>query len=410
VSRVSERVGRLRMPGLPTLGGASLREAERELERAESSSGLLDLTYADTKRWPPPEWVLPRFIEGSRHGMTYTPYRGDPGVRSQLAPTIAALLGVPVDPERDLILTPGSQAALFAVLASVVDPGDRVLLVDPDYLSSERLLRYHGAVVERVPLEWEDGKEPSLDLGALEAGLRKGARLLLFSHPNNPTGAVFTPEHVARIAALLAEHDCLVVVDQLYSRLVFDGLEFAHLATEPGMGERCVTLLGPSKTESMSGYRVGVAIGPPWLVDAMEDVISVSVLRAPAYAQHVLVGWLQADQGFVARRVADYQRLRDRTVQRLRASGVLDARVPLGTAYMFPRVLGTHATEQEVALALKQEAGLVVNPGYQFGACWRGHFRICFAQEEPAWEAALDRMIGSLERLRTRPSQEGDGS
>jgi aspartate/methionine/tyrosine aminotransferase len=408
VSRVSDRVSRLRMPGLPTLDGASVREAERELERTSSPNGLLDLTYADTKRFPPPEWVLPRFVEGTKHGMTYTPYRGDQGVRDQLAPALSGFLGVPVDPERNLILTPGSQAALFAVLASVVDPGDRVLLVDPDYLTSERLLRYHGAVVEPVPLEWAEGKEPSLDLEALEAGLRRGARLLLFSHPNNPTGAVFTPEHVARIGALLAEYDCLVVADQLYSRLVFDGIGFAHLAAEPGMRERCVTLLGPSKTESMSGYRVGVAVGPPWLADAIEDVISVSVLRAPAYAQHVLGGWLQDDHGFVAQRVADYQRLRDHTVERLRASGVLDVRVPLGTAYMFPRLLGTHATEQEVALALKQEAGLVVNPGYQFGAGWRGHFRICFAQEERAWETAIDRMVGSLERLRTRPPQEGD--
>ena len=135
------------------------------------------------------------------------------------------------------------------------------------------------------------------------------------------------------------------------------------------MKGRCITLLGPSKTESMSGFRVGVAVGLP-RVEAMEDVQSVTALRAPAYAQHALVRWLAEDHDFVRQRISDYQHLRDLTVARLTQADAAE-RVHIipaqGTAYMFPRVLGTSASDQEIALRLAREAGVIVNPSYQFG-------------------------------------------
>jgi aspartate/methionine/tyrosine aminotransferase len=396
------RIERLGLPDRAERLGSSVRQAERELEVAPSPEPLLDLTYADTHRFPPPTWVLPAFSQAAAGaGMTYTPYRGDPTVRSAVAENLAGFLGVPVDPDRELILTPGSQGALFAALSSLVGRDTTVALVDPDYLSSERLLRYLGAPVAHIPLRWEDpSRPPAPDLDELRRAVRAGARVLLFSHPNNPTGMVYPRWVIAEIAELARTEDVFVVVDELYSRLTYDGGEpFPHLRAEDGMHERSVTLLGPSKTESMSGYRVGVAVGPDEMIERMEDVLSVSVLRAPAYAQHTLVPWLADDDDFVRRRVAAYQELRDRTVERLRGSELISVRPSHGTAYLFPDVSRVGVSDQQIALALKKEAGLLVNPGYQFGPRGAGHFRFCFAQDERVWTPALDRLVTTLEGL-----------
>lgn len=396
------RIERLSLPDRADLLGSSVRQAERELEAARSPERLLDLTYADTHRFPPPSWVLPAFAQAAEGGgMTYTPYRGDPTVRSAVAESLAGFLGAPVDPDRELILTPGSQGALFAALSSLVGQDTTVALVDPDYLSSERLLRYLGARVAPIPLRWEDPtRPPAPDLDELRRVFRAGARVLLFSHPNNPTGMVYAGETIAGIAALACEEDVFVVVDELYSRLTYcDGEPFPHLRTEAGMSDRSITLLGPSKTESMSGYRVGVAVGPDEVIDRMEDVLSVSVLRAPAYAQHTLVPWLAADEDFVCQRITAYRRLRDSTVGRLRRSDLITVRPSHGTAYLFPDVSRVGTSDQQIALALKRDAGLLVNPGYQFGPRGTGHFRLCFAQDERVWTAALDRLVDTLEGL-----------
>ena len=405
------RIQGLALPDREAALGRSVRDLERELESLPHEGALLDLTYADTHRFPPPSWVLPDFnAAAAGAGMTYTPYRGDHTVRSAVAESVSGFLGIEVDPDSELILTPGTQAALFVGLSAVVDDGDEVALGDPDYISDERILRFLGADVTHVPLHWDDpAQEPALDLEALEAAFRAGARVLLFSNPNNPTGAVLPQDNVRAIARLANQYDVTVIVDELYSRLVYDRRPFAHLIAEEGMRERCITLLGPSKTESMSGYRVGAAVAPAELVDRMEDLQGVSVLRAPAYAQHTLTRWMSDDHDFVAGRIRDYQALRDRTVDTLNASGLVSLRPAQGTAYMFPDATAIGADTQAIALALKAEAGLLVNPGYQFGPRGDRHFRICFAQEERAWEAAMERMLATLSSLQEKSATRASG-
>jgi len=169
-----------------------------------------------------------------------------------------------------------------------------------------------------------------------------------------------------------------------------------------GMAERTVTLLGPSKTESMSGYRVGVAVAPPAIIDRMEDVQSVTALRAPAYAQHTLARWLVDDVALVEERKREYQKLRDYTVTRLRQTGLIEVVPSGGTTYLFPRVVGVDASDQEVVLCLQDKAGVIVNPGYQSGPRGAGHFRVCFAQDLAQYERVLDRIceaLGSMKQV-----------
>lgn len=384
----------------PQVDGRTLRAAERQLETLEPEHAPphFDLTYADTHRFPPPDWALPAFTEAAAgKGMTYTPYRGDRGVRQQVAHNLTTFLKTPINPDTELILTPGTQAGLFGALSSLVDPGDLVAIFDPDYMTTERTLRYLGAWVQHVPITWQDGTG-QVDLAALEAIAREKPKLLVFSHPNNPTGAVFDRATIERIADIAGRHNLMVLVDELYCRLLFDGRPFTHLATLDGMRERCITLLGPSKTESMSGYRVGVAVASPDIIDRMEDVLSVAALRAPAYAQHTLTRWLADDGPYVATRVGDYQRLRDKATSLLAESKHLAPYKPNGTAYMFPAVAGLTASDQAIALELRR-SGVTINPGYQFGPGGARHFRICFAQDEANLREALGRIGQALARV-----------
>jgi aspartate/methionine/tyrosine aminotransferase len=124
----------------------------------------------------------------------------------------------------------------------------------------------------------------------------------------------------------------------------------------------------------------------------MEDVQSCTALRAPAYAQHLLSHWLAEDGDFLSRRIREYQALRDLTVRMINDSEIMRVQSPHGSAYVFPEVL-VDASDQEIAIALKRDAGIVVNPGYQFGVRGLGHMRLCFAQDETVWEKALDRLL-----------------
>jgi aspartate/methionine/tyrosine aminotransferase len=382
------------LPEMEPLIGLSVRAAERELENEPGRTPILDATYADTHRFPPPDWAIPTFVTAaSGAGMTYTPYRGDQGVRAAVAANVERVLGIPASGGSSPILTPGTQGALFIALASILSPGDAVILPDPEYLSTERMIRYFGAEVVRVPIRWAAPGRPVIDPESLYAAVEQHhPRLLVFSHPNNPTGMIYSDATLELIAELAAEKDFLVLADQLYCRLVYDGEQYTHFAALPGMAQRSVTLLGPSKTESLSGFRLGVAVAPDWLIDRMEDVQSCTALRAPSYAQHLLSHWLAEDSDYLAQRIREYQALRDTTVQTLNDSGLMQVRPSYGSSYVFPKLL-VEVSDREITRRLKREAGVVVNPGYQFGPRGLGHMRLCFAQDEQEWADALGRIL-----------------
>jgi aspartate/methionine/tyrosine aminotransferase len=394
----SRRLRRMHMPGRMGVSGLSVREADRQLRLNGGGRGLLDTTHFDTVRFPPPAWAADAMRAAMADGeKAYTPYRGHPAVLAELAGTVGSFLGATLSADH-LALTPGTQAGLFTVMSALVDDGDLVLLADPEYLFTERMLAFLGARVERIGVRFDRGA-PTLDLDAIEALLPQRPKLLVFSHPHNPTGAVYAPAVIDRLARLAGRGGFRVLADELYSRLVYDGPPFRHLLAAPGMADRCVTLVGPSKTESLSGCRVGVVAGPADVIAAVEQVLAVTSLRAPAYAQHLLRRWLVDDEEFVRQRIADLAGLRELTAARLREVPGLRLTVHRGTAYVFPDVSALGATDLEVAARLQDEAGVIVSPGYQFGPGGLGHFRVCYARDEAEWAAALDRIVACLTRI-----------
>ena len=379
--------------------GRSVLELDQALAAAPAADGLIDLTHGDTRAFLPPAAAAADFDAGvAENTEAYTPYRGSAGLRSVLAPRLAGLLERPVDPAAELIITPGTQGGLFAALSALVSPGDVVALPDPEYFMSERILAYLGATVHRLPLAQDARGLLTIAPGALGAAAAAGARLLVLSHPNNPTGGVYTPETASALAGLVTRNDMLAVVDQLYCRLIFDGAGYVHLSAQPGMAERTVTLAGPSKTESMSGYRVGAAVGPAPVIDAMERVLSLAALRTAGYGQQALRHWMDGDHAWLAGRTAAHQAIRDELVARLTAIPGVTIAPPAGSSYVFPdssAAPGGGPDDHAVAVALKA-AGVLVSPGYQFGPAGRGRFRINFSQDAGRLALACDRIESVL--------------
>lgn len=235
------------------------------------------------------------------------------------------------------MLTPGAQAGLFGTLASLVDPGDEVVLFDPDYLFSERILRFLGANVISCPLTEADHPEP--DLNRLRHILTKHRpKLLVFSHPNNPTGTVYSTDVLKELAELADTFNLTVLVDELYCRLVYDDQQYTHLAALPGMRHRTITLLGPSKTESLSGCRLGVVVAPAGIFEGIENVQAITALRAAAYAQHILHGWLRDDANWLASRLVEFRAFREITANALRQLPWLKWTPQQGIAYAWPDI------------------------------------------------------------------------
>ncbi|RZN35808.1 aspartate aminotransferase [Bradyrhizobium sp. Leo121] len=400
-SASQDRLARLRISGRAGLGGKSVRQADLDL-LAKAPAGFLDTTHFDTVRFPPPPWADETFGRAARDGaLAYTGYRGHPDVLKNVADSTGKFIGITLRPGENVILTPGTQGGLFASLSALVQEGDRVALMDPDYLFSERIVRFLGAEPGHVPLHLDAG-DPHPDFDVLEAEFaNRGARLFVFSHPNNPSGAVFSEAVIGRIAELAKRYDVTVLVDELYSRLIHEG-SFTHLAAQRGMFERTVTLLGQSKTESLSGYRLGVVVAPEKIATRIEDVLSVTALRAPAYAQHLLTCWLRDDHAWLAERMTAFTALRTLTEQKLRQLPWLKWQPQRGTAYAWVDISALELPGPAVAEALLTEAGALVSPGYQFGPASGGHFRVCYARDETEWSSALDRTVRTLDTLKKR--------
>ena len=367
--------------------------------RRSAPTEILNATHFDTTYFPPPDWTAEVFAEAASHGdHTYTPYRGHPGVRRTVAAALEPILGIPIDPDQNVAITPGTQGGLFASITALARPQSRVTLLDPDYFFYARMAQFFDLDVGYVPLVVAtDAMQP--DMAALEAEFARGSRLFILSHPNNPAGSLFSQRTVSNIAALCQRYDVTVIADELYWRLRYDGAPFHHLVSQPGMADRVVTVLGPSKTESMSGYRLGVVVAQSRLLDRIENVLSITCVRAPAYSQHLLTRWLRDDGDWLAARIDKLEELRCLTSSALADVPGSSFQKPAATAYAWIDCRGLAGDGETVARSLHRDAGLIVTPGVQFGPSSMGFIRICFGQDKARWCPALDRMASTLKAL-----------
>jgi len=346
----------------------------------------VDFSHGDVDAYPPTPGSSEAWKEGFDTGghQAYTEYRGSAEIRERLADRLGTYTGRPVSADSELIITPGTQGALFLALGATVTSETKVAVVEPDYFAN-RNLDSHG----------ENGP----DLKQIEAAFKSGTKVFVFSTPNNPTGLVYSGSAIAAISELGAAHDVTLIVDQLYSRMLYSGEVYSHLRACDIQPENLITIMGPSKTESLSGFRLGTAFGTSKLIDRMERLQAIVSLRAAGYNQSALETWFQEPSGWLEERINDHEAIRDELLKIFRAAKLLAAS-PQAGSYLFPQLPPLSVDLNTFVRLLRHQAGVTVTPGTEFAPSSSDSIRLNFSQDHAEAVAAAARIVKMVEVYR----------
>lgn len=406
MSTIEEKFAQLSTDHAP---GQEVRQTEGGLDallRREVLAGTpVDFSHGDVNpsAFAPTPGAFEAFSAGVARGgaQAYTEYRGDAALRDRVAAHLASFTGRALSGANELIITPGTQSALFLAIAATVNAGDRVAIVRPDYFANRKLVSFFGGEVVPVTLDYLNHTDRAgLDLNQLEAAFQSGVKTFLFSNPNNPAGVIYARHEIDTIAALANRYGATLIVDQLYSRLLYDGATYTHLRALEISADNVVTIMGPSKTESLSGYRLGVAFGPQRLIDRMEKLQAIVSLRAPGYCQAVLRTWFEEPAGWLAERIAQHQAIRDDLLRVFRTVEGLAVRSPEAGSYLFPRLPAMALALHDFVRVLRQQAGVTVTPGTEFSPHASDSIRLNFSQNHAAAVHAVERTTQLIQRYR----------
>jgi aspartate aminotransferase len=331
--------------------------------------------------------------EGATH---YAPYPGIPGLREAIAEDATTRKGFDVTPDRIFVTVGGKGVMLYAILG-LIDPGDEVLVPDPGYPIYESLTRFVGATPVPVPIRME--LDFRIDLDELASLVTPRTRMIVINSPANPTGGVLTRADLESIAELATRHDLVVLADEIYGRILYDGEEHVSIASLPGMAERTIVLDGFSKTFAMTGWRLGYAIVPPSLVQMYGQLIINTISCAPTFAQIGAVEALRGPQGPIDDMVTEFRARRDLIVDGLNNIPGIRCLRPKGAFYAFPEISGTGLTGAEMANRLLNEADVCVLAGTAFGGIGTNHIRISYANSRQNLSKALERIRGFVDGL-----------
>jgi aminotransferase len=287
---------------------------------------------------------------------------GAPRLREALAEKYRRFYGMDVDSEREITVTCGATEAMAAAMLALIDPGDRVVIIEPFYENYGPDAILCGAEPVFVPTQ-PDG---SLDVERTTSAFEPRTRAIILNSPNNPTGHVFTRRELEVIAELCIEHDAVAFTDEIYEHIIYEG-EHVPLATMPGMRSRTVTVSGLSKTFGVTGWRVGTIVAPPDLTDAIRKTHDFLTVGAPAPLQEACaVGLERLGDGYYGQLAEDYRRRRDVLYDGLRAAGFA-CRPPSGAYYILADFSAiSDMPDEEFAVWLTREARVACVPGSSF--------------------------------------------
>jgi len=320
----------------------------------------------------------------------YTSYTSNWGLlelREALSEAIYKETGVYYEPEGELLITTGVSEAADLALRAILNPGEEVILHEPSYVSYNPCTVFAGGTTVCVATGVED--EFKVRAEQIEEKITERTKALILSYPNNPTGATLSRKELEEIADVANEHDLLVISDEVYGKLTYEGTHTCF-ASLNGMKERTVLLNGFSKAYAMTGWRLGYAAGNKEIVEAMMKIHQYVMMCAPITAQMAAIEALRCEDE-VERMVSEYNRRRRLMVDGLNSIG-LSCFEPKGAFYTFPSIKSTGLTSEEFAKRLLFEEKVVVIPGSVFGACGEGFVRCAYAVSQYELKEALERI------------------
>jgi len=331
----------------------------------------------------------------------YTPTPGLPELRDAVAEKTARDLGLPVTASQVLV-TNGAKHAVANTFATLLDPGDEVILTAPYWVTYPETIALANGVPVAVPTDESTGFRATVD--QLEAARTDRTKVLLFASPNNPTGAVYSRDEVEAIGRWAADNNLWVVTDDIYELLVYGDIGFTSIVgAVPELAERSVVINGVSKTYAMTGWRVGWMVGPTDLIKAATNLQSHVTSNVDNVAQAAAVAALQGDLAAAQEMKTAFDRRRRRMVELLRAMPGVTCAEPLGAFYAFPNLTGVLGrdiggarpqTTTELAVTILDEARVAIVPGEAFAA--PGYARLSYALGDEDLDEGLNRIAKLL--------------
>ncbi|MEC8043291.1 MAG: aminotransferase class I/II-fold pyridoxal phosphate-dependent enzyme [Verrucomicrobiota bacterium] len=326
---------------------------------------------------------------------SYTDNRGLLTLRKEISKYVASFFGPEYDPQSEVLVTVGVSEAIDIALRAILNPGDKVLYHEPCYVSyAPSVSLAHG---KAIPVGTVSDQAFSLDPEAFEQAWEPGCKILMLNFPTNPTGGTADRAKLERLAKFAVEKDLIVISDEIYAELTFEG-EHVSIAALPGMKERTILLHGFSKGFAMTGFRVGFACGPDWLVEAMMKIHQYCMMCAPILSQEAAVEALKNGTDDVMQMREQYQKRRDFIVRRFNEMG-MTCHLPRGSFYAFPSVQAFGLNEVDFCHRLLREAEVAIVPGTAFGAHGENHVRASFSTSYEKLIQATDRIEVFVENL-----------
>ncbi len=324
-----------------------------------------------------------------RKGWThYGPSPGLPELRQTIADYISRTRKVKVTPE-EVVVVPGGKPIMFYVITALAEEGDEVIYPNPGFPIYESMINFVGA--KAVPIQLREELDFRLDVKELASKITNNTRLIILNSPHNPTGGVLSKKDVLDIAAAIGDRDIMVLSDEIYSRLIFEGEHFSIMSVED-FKDRTMLLDGFSKTYAMTGWRMGYGVMRADLATQIARLQTNAVSCTASFTQMAGVEALKGDQSAVDKMRDEFQRRRDYMVGRLNKIKGFSCRMPKGAFYVFPNITKTGWTSKKLADALLEQAGVAGLSGTSFGAFGEGYLRFSVANSLENIQKALDRI------------------
>ena len=319
---------------------------------------------------------------------SYTDNRGLLSLRKEISSYVSSFFGPDYDPQSEILVTVGVSEAIDIALRAILNPGDMVLYHEPCYVSYAPSVSL--AFGEAIPVGTIPEQSFSLDPEAFEKAWQPGCKVLLLNFPTNPTGGTADKQKLERLAKFAVEKDLIVISDEIYAELTYE-VEHFSIVDLPGMKDRTILLHGFSKGFAMTGFRVGFACGPDWLIEAMMKIHQYCMMCAPILSQEAAIEALRHGVDDVKRMREQYQKRRDFIVRRFNQMG-LSCHLPRGSFYAFPSVQSLGLNEVDFCHRLLREHEVAVVPGTAFGPHGKNHVRASFS-------TSYDKLVDATDRI-----------
>jgi aspartate/methionine/tyrosine aminotransferase len=376
-----------RMSRLGTETAFEVLNKARALERQGKSIIHLEIGEPD---FDTPTNVVEAGIDALRNGWThYGPSAGLAELRHTIAEYVSRTRGVNATSE-EVVVVPGGKPIIFFTILSLIDEGDEVVYPNPGFPIYESMINYVGG--RAVPIHLKEERDFSLDVDELALLINDRTRLVILNSPQNPTGGVLERRDVEQIAHAIGDRNIMILSDEIYSRLLFDGGQHFSIMSVPGLQERTILLDGFSKTYAMTGWRMGYGVMRPDLAAHITRLMTNSNSCTASFTQVAGIEAIRGDQSSVDRMRDEFQRRRDVFVAGLNQIKGFACRMPKGAFYVFPNITGTGRKSKPLADALLEQAGVAALAGTSFGAFGEGYLRFSVANSLENLQQALERL------------------